>query len=1368
LRLANWIERKSGSFSVETTSGLGDPTYTVFISNAATFQMYNHTGALNKIIQANDGGTIFAHSGDNVIGGNVNINANVTGATINTGGARTPDATSPRPTATLTISGVLGGLNGAGDIVTKLGPGKLTLSNPANTFTGTVQLNEGAMVRNGLLPGNVTMASGATLAGTGTVGGTLTDANLAVISPGGSIGTLTFNNYTTAGGGQLNMDLTAPGTGTPVGNDLIAITNNLTLNGTTTAMINPLVPTLPNGSYTLMTLANPALGGGGIAVGGLPLDSRKTYNINVNPTDVVLAVGGTDPVDLKWVGNGGSNVWDIKGVYTGGNYWLKGATPDQFYTYDRVTFDDSTANRTVNLWSSDVKPGSITVDTANTYTFNGNGLYKITGSTGLTKSGTGTLILNNPNNDYTGTTTINAGILQVGDGGTSNAQLGTGVIVNNGQLILNQTDLNHTVPGTISGSGSIEQKGTGIVTLSGDNTTYDGTILVSSGTLQAGSNSALGSTVGGTTITSVGSNAGTLDVNGKNLGAEAITVQGQGVYGPSGPGAITNNSTAGQNNALRFVTLTGDTTFGGGSRWDIRTDTPATVPASLTGNGYNLTKEGTNQVYLANLGNVDLGNVNVNYGDLGVQGTTTFVDGSTSDLAKPITVASGAMLTLWSLPATNVINKKLTLQGGTLQATTGTGTTNTYGGEITLNPSAGGTISTATGTAITVTGNIVGSGANLTLTKSGTAGGGTVTLTGANTYSGTTYLNDGTLIVTGSLTGGITMQTGVVRTTLSGTGTINGPVADAGSTIIAPGATAATGAVGTLTFLSSLTFNGTGQINMDLSNNPAGVNNDLINVGGLLSLNGTTTVLVNATNGFLGMGTYHLIHYTGTPLSGSAANLSLSGIPDNTRQSYGLSSATLHDIDLIVSGTPPASLVWAGGLNGNAWDVKTTTNWSGSDSLFWNADQVTFDNTGSITPAVNIGGIVLPSAITVDSSNDYTFSGTGKISGGGALTKRGSGTLTVSTSNDFTGVTTITGGTLKVGIAGALGSGTGGTTISNGGTLDVNGINLTAEPITASGAGVGGNGAIINMGVQQTSAVTNVTLTDDTTFGGTHTVYNSTVNNSGRWDIRGTSATLSTGGHSYNLIKNGNNQIGLVAVTVDPALGNITINGGSLSFQTSTNSMGDPTKALTINSGGILGLYSLVAVTSKVTEINGGTIWAENGSGTQNTFSGAITIDAAGGTFDAGGVLGGGDPAAPHNTAVMTLSGPIAGVGGVTKSGPGTVFITGVTNYNGDTVISEGTLQINTLSTTGSPVLHNVSGTGTLGVGDGTNATNLTVDSINLPTLTLGIGSRLTIAPLPGGLTAGTSSLTSVPEPSTWAMLMLAAMGLGMYWRRSR
>ncbi len=116
-----------------------------------------------------------------------------------------------------------------------------------------------------------------------------------------------------------------------------------------------------------------------------------------------------------------------------------------------------------------------------------------------------------------------------------------------------------------------------------------------------------------------------------------------------------------------------------------------------------------------------------------------------------------------------------------------------------------------------------------------------------------------------------------------------------------------------------------------------------------------------------------------------------------------------------------ANLVWAGGQNANAWDVKTTTNWTGGgDSLFWNADQVTFnDSTANTT--VNIApSAVLPGTITVDTAQNYTFTGTGIISGGATLTKKGTGTLTISTANDFTGATSIEAGKIILGSATAL------------------------------------------------------------------------------------------------------------------------------------------------------------------------------------------------------------------------------------------------------------------------------------------------------------------------------------------------------------
>ena len=69
---------------------------------------------------------------------------------------------------------------------------------------------------------------------------------------------------------------------------------------------------------------------------------------------------------------------------------------------------------------------------------------------------------------------------------------------------------------------------------------------------------------------------------------------------------------------------------------------------------------------------------------------------------------------------------------------------------------------------------------------------------------------------------------------------------------------------------------------------------------------------------------------------------------------------------------------------------------------------------------------------------------------------------------------------------------------------------------------------------------------------------------------------------------------------------------------------------------------------------------------------------------------------------------------------------------------------------------------------NGISATNLTADSINVGTLTIGIGSTVTIALIAGGPLSGSGSLSSVHEPSTCAMLVFAAMVIGIYWRCSR
>src|SRR4030095_13115996 len=105
------------------------------------------------------------------------------------------------------------------------------------------------------------------------------------------------------------------------------------------------------------------------------------------------------------------------------------------------------------------------------------------------------------------------------------------------------------------------------------------------------------------------------------------------------------------------------------------------------------------------------------------------------------------------------------------------------------------------------------------------------------------------------------------------------------------------------------------------------------------------------------------------------------------------------------------------------------------------------------------------------------------ITGAGSLTKNGSNTLTLSGDNSgFTSVMRINAGTLRAGSAMALGPS--GAIITNGAKLDIYGRTLGTAPITASGSGPSGEGAIVSTAGAQGAGVASVTLAGDTTFGG--------------------------------------------------------------------------------------------------------------------------------------------------------------------------------------------------------------------------------------------------------------------------------------------
>jgi autotransporter-associated beta strand protein len=412
---------------------------------------------------------------------------------------------------------------------------------------------------------------------------------------------------------------------------------------------------------------------------------------------------------------------------------------------------------------------------------------------------------------------------------------------------------------------------------------------------------------------------------------------------------------------------------------------------------------------------------------------------------------------------------------------------------------------------------------------------------------------------------------------------------------------------------------------------------------------------------------------------------------------------------------PAVILRWAS-TSSSVWDIASSMNWlnlsNSSPDVFYQGDSVLLDDVlgGAIVTNISLSAVVTPAVVTNDSNlRSYAISGSGAISGAANLVKRGANTLVINTTNDFSGTVSILGGTLKAGSTGALGSSTG-ATIINGGTLDVNGFSFTAEPATVSGAGAGGQGAIVNTGPQQTSALRNVSLNGDTTFGGT-----------GRWDIRASSSSstngcaLVCGGQPYRITKVGTNQFSLVAVSVDPGLGDIDVKEGTFAIQTVTSQVGNPTRTITVFPAATLELWNLntAPLNKRIILSNSATFFNENGN---SIVVGPVILTNGTASFNIGG------------TSVTMSNNVLSGPGGFTKIGAGTLNLRGVNTYTGPTLVNTGTLA---LVASGS-----ISGSGAITVNSGAS---LDVSGRADGTLTLGSGQTL------GGNGTVYGSLTALP-----------------------
>jgi fibronectin-binding autotransporter adhesin len=158
----------------------------------------------------------------------------------------------------------------------------------------------------------------------------------------------------------------------------------------------------------------------------------------------------------------------------------------------------------------------------------------VVGAGALTKAGGGALTLTNTNS-YAGGTTISAGTLQLGNGGALGSI--TGNVLNDGTLAFNRNN-GHTFAGLISGSGSVEQIGSGTTILTGNNS-YDGETWVREGTLLVNGNQ---SAATGTTTVEDGGTLGGIGT----LGGDVDVLDG-GVLNPGNVGAAPGTLTVGGN-----------------------------------------------------------------------------------------------------------------------------------------------------------------------------------------------------------------------------------------------------------------------------------------------------------------------------------------------------------------------------------------------------------------------------------------------------------------------------------------------------------------------------------------------------------------------------------------------------------------------------------------------------------------------------------------------------------------------------------------------------------------------------------------------------------------------------------------------------
>jgi hypothetical protein len=334
--------------------------------------------------------------------------------------------------------------------------------------------------------------------------------------------------------------------------------------------------------------------------------------------------------------------------------------------------------------------------------------------------------------------------------------------------------------------------------------------------------------------------------------------------------------------------------------------------------------------------------------------------------------------------------------------------------------------------------------------------------------------------------------------------------------------------------------------------------------------------------------------YVGTTALAGQTNstLTLSDLQLTNAANYsvvvGNANGTTNSAVAVLTVTTPRNLQWSANGNSGTWDTATSANWinlaNSQATVFNPGDTVLFDDTANVPTSVTVSGSVVPSVMTVNSSvNNYSFGNSGSLSGSGTLVKEGSSTLTDDIPRGFAGSVLVEGGTFYSGNNTLANVGS--VLVTNNATLDFGGGGFSSlTPITVSGTGVNGQGALVNSYGDDPSELANITMAGDTLIAGTQ-----------RWDLPTGSQingphTLTVDwsqGASYgqwNGVTIGANVVGI----------NLT-NAGSLGMTSMDTSCQNPATLLTIGTNDQLVFYS-GAFNGSISLLNGASATVYNGN----------------------------------------------------------------------------------------------------------------------------------------------------------------------------